>query len=171
MIIDGVNNLDLGIGAGRRIVEPGDSQQVVPNILLPILLGLRPHALTIVATSIPDRSRIVSAYQSRTNQAAISTVVLNLPPGLYELELGMALASNFTHAFATDADAILTLENSASGFQVFLIAVMASIGTISVSARYRILIHDACTVNMIIGLTGVGQSVDQRVTVNAIRIL
>jgi len=167
--VDGPNVIDLALGADRRIPEEGDAQITIPSLIMPVLLQLKPTRFVQLAVTLQRDSALASLFDSRTNQAQISRDVINIDKGLWEFEISMATSCNF--AYVANSDFGVSCDLAYAGFTIPLLKRFFSIGNFNDYNRLRLLLVEPAKIQSNISLTGVGQSADMRLTVNAIRIL
>ena len=169
MIIDGVNVLDLALGANRRIVQDGDTQLAIPSTILPVLLNIR-RTQTGIQTGTPQEQSVLSEANQATNNAATSSVsIMTLQGGLWELELILCSQFDFSNAFGSLVTADITLNYK--GLARRLLSRIASIGTFTDYQRMRVLLEDNCQMNLRNGTTGAAEHMTTLAIVNAIRVL
>lgn len=169
MIIDGPITFDLTVGADRRIPSFGDGQTLIPPSIQPVVLALRPHTTPALGEVVSD-SFVQSFLITRTNQAGVSTLINTLRPGLWELELTLSSWMNFSETAGLFAriDVEYIFPNATQvGLSRFCLINSSFVDF----QRNRILLIRPMSINLRLPLTGVGQSIDALVTINAIRII
>jgi len=172
MIVDQPITADLTLGADRRIVQDGDTQLVVPPVITPVVLSLRPTSLVQqpVGPAIDD-SRTFHFFAARVNQAALSSPTVVLNKGLWELEFTMATSFDYTAAppLATLSGAEIQLGTALA--TVSLLTRFPQIGSFTDFGRCRVLLREATTVFVFTPASGAAQNIAQKACVNAIRII
>ena len=170
MILDYNGVIDLAVGLDRRIIQDGDAQLVVPAQIVPILLNIRPTVISVDSNVIQQGS----AFADVGGNQAASTLsrsldMLNLPKGLYELELTLATKFDFAQVVNLNNPVAIRIAYQ-SGFARMLCRYPA-IGVFNDSAKYRMLFSSPATIQLLFPDTAVAQNIDARAFINAIRVL
>lgn len=168
MVIDSPLTFGLTVGADRRIPQEGDSQVIVPALVLPIALMAQPHSALNSSASFQG-SGIIDVTSTLTNGAGIATTFMTLAPGLWELEINMASVFNFVGSVGTMNGAKTQLL-----YQTILndlATLTAQIGSQSIYVRWRLLLVSVATLIHALDTNTVGQTTTSSTTVSAIRIL
>jgi len=169
VIIDGPNVLDLGIGAGRRIIQDGDSQLLIPPTLLPVLLNIKRTVIPASNAIVNDQSCLGEATVTANNSATFTTNIIVLAAGLWELEMSLCTSFDYLTAAGAIGGADITLTYHAGSRR--LLSRRASVGTFVDYNRMRLLLDEQTTVGIRHWLTAVGEHADSVTVINAIRIL
>lgn len=170
MIIDYGGTIDLAVGTDRRTMEQGDAQVVIPNVVLPIVLNLRPTFIAVNTTTKIEGSILLTFQQTQLASVAGSTLnVQTLAKGLWELE--MSLSSLYSYAVTVAANRSLQAILSYQGQTSTLMTRFPTIGSFVDLARFRLLLTSDATIQMIQPTTGVSETFIYHLNANCIRIL
>ena len=172
MIVDGVNVMDLALGADRRIVEDGDAQLVIPSTIIPVLLNARPHSPAPTLATTVFQGSVLARDAETINGPAQGDTAFNLmllDRGLWELEYSMASLFDFTTTPAGPSRNRLRI--TYQGITLDLLARYAQIGSFNDFGRSRLLLSSSAQISQVVGFTGAGQNDLVHCSVNAIRIL
>lgn len=172
MIIDGPITFDLTLGADRRIPQPEDARLVVPPIMTPVVLSLKPTRIQdAFAGQITDSSLLTDFFVSRLNQVGTTFSIANLVPGLWEIELTMASFFDYTPAPPLVIGSPLRVIIFTATETVIVLARFPTAGSFTDFNRLRILTPVNVTVGCSVPTTGATDDLSVYVTLNAIRIL
>lgn len=171
MIIDLPLVPELAVGADRNIPQVGDNQVFLPASIQPVVGILTPHTVAAPTTSNQPQSCTHSAFITRTNLGALTTTLLVLPPGLYRFSTYMTMRSNYTLIGSATPDARLHIIEA--GLSLFnLISFFATVGAnLTMQTDSRLLLRSSSILELFIGVTGVGQTIDVAAAVNVQREL
>jgi hypothetical protein len=170
VIVDAGITTDLTVGQDRRIPQDGDTQTLVPPVVAPVVLALKPMS----PNPVLGTGNIESAYRSTSVSVAPSSAandvdIMTLAPGLYELELNMASWFDFVKTAA--ADSFVGIYLIYLNVNMVLLYRYAAIGSFNDYNRLRLLLKSQATIGRRNGATGVGQNLTFTTLINAIRIL
>jgi hypothetical protein len=173
--IDSTNILDLAIGTDRRTIEPGDMQVTLPPILYPTVPVVKTHLVAPSATNAKlQSSGLFTISQTRTNQVALSTGIVLLGQGLWDISIALATQFNYLGAVGTfnGVHVELVLLTIAT---IPLLERFASITVNNDIITHRLLLNhkdsDLARIQITTDVTGVGQTADAKVTLNCVRLL
>jgi hypothetical protein len=168
MIIDGPNTVDLAVGTDRRLPQEGDAQLLVPPLLMPVLQNLKPHRITFAGTVRHSDSVLRSFFSHNGGGGNVTSTILTLSKGLYELEF--SLASVFTADAPSGTDHSASIEAVYLGLPIPVLFRFARVGNYVDYNRMRFLAVDDFTIQNRIQAAA-GNDVTMRSVVNAIRVL
>ena len=168
MIIDGLNVIDLAIGADRRIIEEGDAQLRVPSVIAPVLLNLRP-TVDLWSNSAEQAGSVFGQIEgSRSNQAQSDLAFMTLAKGLWELEFTLSTLFSYTMVGPGNAGVDLKI-NYISTTRV--LRRYPQIGSFVDFQRMRVLLIKPASIILGMPANGVGQVLDASATLNAVRVI
>ena len=172
MIIDGPITFDLTLGQDRRVPQEGDAQTDVPPVINPVVLALRPtRLLTQPANPTLTDSTLFDFFISRVNQVALTSTLVTLAKGLWELEMSVASIFDFnpvpplTNASPVELSLTNSLVTTVIGSR------FPAIGSFTDYNRLRILLLEPTAINLFVPLTGVTDDLSVQVSLNCIRII
>lgn len=169
MIIDSTAIVDLAVGVDRRIIEVGDVQIALRSevgLQVPLIKTTRSVRDTAI---VQNESAFLHLSQLRVNQAALTTAIMTLSKGLWEIQV--ALTSKFNWLVAPGTLGGVRIEMVYSGDTNTLIYHLATIGTFTNYVVFNYLLNETAVLQFVTDITGVGQNSDARVSVNAVRRL
>lgn len=168
MILDSSLIFQMTSGDAKRIPESGDTQLTVPATVLPIVLALRPLTAIAVGAQIDD-SAFISVVQSRSNVAALDQIIMTLNPGVWEIELQLAVNSNVPASLGTSIRT--SIDYLYQGVTNPALSVMSGPFLNSLFGRNRVLLTSPLSIVFHIVAVAVAQNIDSIASVNAIRII
>jgi hypothetical protein len=170
MIVDSAINIGLAIGVDRRILNADDTQVQIPSIIMPTLPAMQPTQPFSGAAEILTASTIVSGSSTVTNQAQADTQIITVAKGLWELQFIVNGFFNYATAGGLVVGAALKWTYLGAPIRSFYQR-FAAIGTFVDVFTLRYLFQSNAILTMTQGITGVGQTADLIVNLNAIRLL
>jgi hypothetical protein len=173
VIIDSPYIIELARGVERRVLEENDAQLLLPSSVQPTVDLISPVTLFGIATGSPaNQSAMANANITRTNLGGFSSNLLQLQPGLYDVDVLLSVRFNFTTIGAASPDVQLRLMSIDGQRSQILISIYAAVGYNTERIhRFRFLIQESLFAQLVLGATGVGQTMDVTCAVNAQRQL
>lgn len=168
MIIDGPIAFDMTFGSERRIPQDTDAQVEVPSRVNLVTQSMRLTQMPAIAQTMAN-SWFFSFFITRTNVAGVTTAIMTLLPGLWELEIMLATWSNFVEIAA--ANSRIDVEYVYSGNTQQALSRILTINSFTDIVRNRLLLNSNLVINLRVPLTGVAQTLEALLTVNAVRVL
>lgn len=156
-------------GDTARSPEASDNNVQVPNMILPVVLALRAHESTIPG-AIFQGSTISETLLASANSAPLTSQIITLAPGLWEIEISMTSWFNYNKVSA-DFNGTAVIFNYQGVNRTLMKRYAATNLSATDFARYRLLLSAVGTLSLNSSTTGVGQALDAQAIVNAIRIL
>lgn len=170
MILDSPLTLDMTEGSGRRVVQAGDAQLVVPAVVNPVVFPMRFTRPDPDPTVLHNLSFNTYSELSRTNQAALSDPICRMAPGMWEIQMNLALWANFTVAAGLSLGADIDLLYTSPVTGVSLLTLYPIIGAQSIFGTMRILLQTEATIRIFAPITGAAQSLNVTASINGIRL-
>jgi len=169
MIVDKALTFDLTIGVDKRIPVDGDAQVQVPALVMPVCLMIQPTRVSSAA-GVETTSHLAESLLTRAaSLPSTSTTVTTLAAGLWELELSLASWFDFQNTVGLFLRNVIEL--SYQGFTITLVARLVAPGSFTDYQRLRLLLSSNAGIIHRVPATGVAQTLDSEMMVNAIRIL
>lgn len=169
MILDTNVIFDLSVGNETRRPTEDDSRLVLVPSIQPTLEMQRAHQVMPGSNNIMQTSFVGSGVQSRTNQAANLLLIAQLGAGLWKLHL--SIATSFNWASAVGVFGGISIALGYQGGVINLLQRIASVGTFVDRAELQLLLRSTGTLNINTDITGVGQSTDGYLNINAVRVI
>lgn len=169
MIIQSDLIIGLGIGQAQRLVEPTDTNVRLLAAVQPQVESILPVQFADSGTTRMVNSAVIDSEITRTNQAASDVIILTLGPGLWDIDINLAVYFNWAHVAAGIENADVYAELGNRSFT--MISAYAAAGSQQINRRMRMLIRENLVIHHEVGITGVAQTTDSVVFINAIKIL
>jgi hypothetical protein len=171
MILNIASIPDLGLGVDSRQMESADSIVVVPSVITPIVPSAYPTAFAFSDPTIDGISSYSwSSFQTRTNQAATGIAINGLPKGYWELQWFISLWFNYTGAAGAADEVNIQLRYGGAPITT-IYSMFAQIGQFTNAFKTRFLFRDDVAIDLNVPLTGVAESLNIRVCLNAQRLI
>ena len=140
-------------------------------MVMPVTECLTPHQILPAGATIMETSFLNWQSLTRTNQAQVSSVVSTLKAGLWDIEMLLCTQFNWLGTLALAFGAIAQFDFSGGALVQRAIVRPPTIGAFVDRTQQRILARENFTISITVGLTGVGQTTDVYLTLNAKKIL
>lgn len=161
----------IGIGSDAAMPQPEDAQLVIPPTLVPSLLFTTPMVID-VSTVIPQTTSFMEANENvHTNLAANSITLATLARGLWEITFNVSAWFNYDSAGAGGDFVAYRLISQPSTVLSNVISFAARQGLFMFSTNIRVLLQQETTINRRNPTNGVGQTIQNSVSIIANKIV
>ena len=173
MIVESNSLVTIGLGTQKQLTEVGDTSLKIPNIILPSLELMEPTSVAGLAGDLMTTSFIRSLFQSRNNQAQVSTLFATLSPGLWRLnfDFSIKVTTATVIPFNTKGDTVTLVSPIGGVSSDILTYVMRSTGAFSVVKTIRILLRERAEIYHGVSITGAGDFIDSTLNLCAEKLL
>lgn len=168
MKIDVPLTTDLGLGAQRRIIEPGDSVAEIPSTINPVVAITSPHVLAAVSNVAMNSSFVSEFLEAKNNAAAFVDTMVTLAPGLWDLTISFTFSMTITTAQGIGQRIRISVVDGVFTLPIFEI-LFSPITNFwdQKSIHARVLLRDITTLVMDGPATAVGDTINLAVAINA----
>lgn len=169
MIIDSAFIPGIGVGSERAVQQTGDSQLVVPAMVMPVVPCMLPSRVQQSSGTQNQSSFFAENQNTATNQAAVGTTICTLGKGMWRIQITLAARFNYL-GVSPNIDVELNLL-WATVWSIRMAQLYAVIGAQTIVFERTILLDTPAQIVLSQAVTGALEVNEASVGINACRLI